>query len=364
MGTNQSVGLFEKLTDEQLEELIVKLNALPSGKEFKRRIETGLKTTIDAEDRTYEEISNEYGDLVGYVDADESRLPWWLRDFNWSVTSDSLSPLDIDSNSLDRFEQYPADSTRIEDVTVTGVDELIEGLDAFLRIEEQLSEARGFDVEEIAPRVDTEAANYEMPEIQFSIPEKGRLATSDAFKEWFERVLNLCPPASPEMTGLLRINTGLKYQHTVNVLQSEQIERLSELSVFDSTDKGARARNEAFLESIRSLLQIRGPFDIAIKLSPDKNNLTTLQYAYYREWAENTPRISNEQQWLRSAKNTDSATEEEEYRFAEFAFRMPLRLDKYQNVIFEDQSDSGGSRNTRRQIMTVLEEHGHSANYD
>ncbi|WP_254809722.1 hypothetical protein [Natronosalvus amylolyticus] len=360
--TSGSAELFDWLTDEQLTELVVKLNGLPSGREFERRVEEAMTTTVGVNNRTYEEVVDEHGDLIGYVDENESRLPWWLLDFEWTVTSELLDSLTIKAGSLKQFEQYPLDSTLIDDISLTGAQEVSEGLDAFLSLEEQLSSALDTDVAEASSTAESDSSEFELPDKLFVVPEAGRIATSEAFESWFERMLNLCPPAAPEITGLLRVNTNIKRQLTEEALDRNQVQRLTELSVFNSGDDDAHAYNDAYYDPLTALLQIEPPFDLEIEVSNDKDALTDLQYAFYRSWASSTSRMSGEQRWLRGAGNTKSLSEAEIYRFAEYAFRMPLRIDS-EAVVFEDQKKYGSSQE-RQQIAEVLDEHGHPANDD
>jgi hypothetical protein len=124
--SSESAELFDWLTDDQLKELVVKLNSLPSGKEFERRIEEEMQAVIGCKKRTYEEIVEDHGDLIGYVDENETLLPWWLRDFDWTVISDPIESLTIKEDTLDEFEQYPLDSTRIDKISGSG--ESLEGV--------------------------------------------------------------------------------------------------------------------------------------------------------------------------------------------------------------------------------------------
>jgi hypothetical protein len=357
---SESVELFDWLADDQLEELVVKLNRLPTGKEFERRAEEAMADAIDI-DRIYKEIVDDYGDLVGYVDDQEKNLPWWLLSFAWTVEADPVDPIEIDKNNLDEFENYPLDSTRIEKIELKETQSLRDGLDAFATLEEKLSSELDYDVTKIAPDVGFNPRDYDLPDRLFMIPESGRISTSDEFKEWFEKMLNLCPPASPELTALFRVNANIPRQHAVKVLSPEQIQRLVDLSVLESSSEGdEKTYSEEYDNSLSQLLKIEPPFDIDIEVSNDKNRLTDLQYAYYRAWADDTDRLSQEQKWLRAAKNKEPISDSEIYKYAEYAFRTPTKLDKYNNLVFESASSSLD----RDQIATLLEEHGHPVNDD
>lgn len=361
--TQESAELFDWLTDDRMEQLAIKLNALPSGAEFQRRAEEAMVKTLDADDRLYKDIIDEHGDLVGFVDEAESRLPWWLKEFEWTFTSESLDPLTIDATSIEEFEEYPRDSTTVDDISLSEGESFINALDAFVTIEEVLSTARNINVNEIQSSSEIDPSQYDLPDKIFVVQEKGRLATSDAFESWFKRVLNLCPPAAPEMTALLRVNANIEYRHATEALTPEQYQRLVDLNIFKSTDEEAQAFNQQLHSSLRSLLQLEPPFDLEMALDNDKDALTDLQYAYYKAWADGTSRLANEQRWLRIARNNESIEDAEKYRFAEFAFRMPLRIDR-SNVIFEDQDRFGGSKSIRRDIAATLSEYGHPTNDD
>lgn len=357
--TRGTSELFDWLTDEQLAPVTAKLRQLPTGSEFERRVEEAISRTVDIEDRTYDAIHDDHGDLVGYADQDTERLPWWLEEFEWTVTADPLSSLTIDKQSLDQFEDYPIDSTRIESISLSNADSVIDGLDAFSAIEETLSDS----VDESVARLDDEdLSEYALPEKLFVVPEGGRIATTDAFQTWFERLLNLCPPGSPELTALLRVNTNVQRQHAGQVLDEAALERLSALSVVQGDDASARSFNETLHEHLTNLLEIESPFDLVVDVGNDKRNLSDLQYAYYRGWAQDMERISNEQQWLRKAQNRDKIEEGKEYRLAEYAFRLPIRLSN-SKVTFVDQAGYGNSQQCE-DIGALLEEFGHPVNDD
>lgn len=360
--TSGSAELFDWLSDEKLSEFVVKLNRLPSGKEFERRVEEAMTATVGVDDRTYEEVVDEHGDLIGYVDEAESRLPWWLRDFEWTVTSEPLDSLTIDTRSLDQFEQYPLDSTTIDEISLTGAQQVSDGLDAFLSIEEELTSALDIDVTEVTSTAEDDPAEFELPDKLFVVPESGRIATSDAFESWFERTVNLCPPAAPQMTALMRVNTNIKRKLVAQVLNKNQIERLTKLSVFQSSDADVQAHNNTYYDSLTTLLQIESPFDLDIEVRNDKDALTDLQYAFYQSWASSTSRMSGEQQWLRIASHPEPVSEGDLYRFTEYAFRIPLRVES-DAVVFEDQDRYSSSRE-RQQIGEILDENGHPANDD
>ncbi|AWB28479.1 hypothetical protein [Halococcoides cellulosivorans] len=351
--------VFDWLDEERLANVAAKLRRLPTGSEFERRVEEALSSTVDIEGRTYEEILDDHGDLVGYADPDEERLPWWLDGFKWTVTAEPLDTLTIDDRSLDQFEEYPLDSTSVEDITLNSAASVVEGLEAFATLEETLTNAVSDPTEH-----DREAdlSEFELPQKLFVVPEEGRIATSESFETWFERMINLCPPGCPELTALFRVNANVERRHADRVLDGDELERLTELGVFDSSEPEARAFNEDYHESLSTLLQIRPPFDLEFDLEHDKGDLTKLQYAYYRAWARDTNRFSNEQKWLRKAQNRDDIGEGEEYRFTEYAFRLPTRISR-SNVVFEDQSNYGNSSESEA-IGELIEEFGHPVNDD
>lgn len=355
-GTSQ---LFEWLTEERLVTVAAKLRQLPTGSEFERCVESGIREIVGIEDRTYSAIVDEHGDLVGYADPDKEQLPWWLADFEWTITAEPLDSLTISGNSLEQFEDYPLDSTKVESISLSSADAVIEGLDAFAELEETLTNALE-DPNDYA--LDGNSQTYELPEKLFVVPDRGRIDTSESFKKWFEHLINLCPPGCPELTALLRVNTNVQRQHMEQVLGDEAIERLTSLSIIKTNDPTARSFNDAYHDSLTTLLQIEPPFDLEFEVDNNTRYLTDLRYAYYRGWAQDTERLSNEQKWLRKARNRDNIEESEEYRFAEYAFQLPIRISK-SNVVFEDQ-ETYGSSNKCEAIADILEEFGHPVNDD
>lgn len=353
-GTSQ---LFDWLTEERLMAVAAKLRQLPTGEQFRDRVEAAISRTVDIEERTYEEIVEDHGDVIGYTDQGQEQLPWWLEDFEWTVTADPLGPLEISENTLEQFEDYPLDSTRVDQISLTSGESIIEGLDAFSRLEEALTTA----VESPADSApDDKLSHYELPEKLFVVPDRGRIDTSDAFQTWLEHLVNLCPPGCPELTALLRVNTNVQRQHATQVLEQEEIDLLTELGLLKDNEATSRIFNENFYDPLTTLLKITLPFDLELEVGNDSNDLTDLQYAYYRGWSQDTDRLPNEQQWLRKAQNQENLSDSEEYRFAEFAFRLPIRLAS-STVTFEDQ---GRIASKSEPIGDILEKYGHPINDD
>lgn len=353
-----SKELFDWLTEERLESLVIKLNRLPTGSEFERKAVEGMKQAIGA-NRLYKGVKDEHGDLVGYVE--EERLPWWLDSFNWTVDSDPTKPLELGESNLDDFDLYP-DSTQIEEIELSGAESFIEGLESFAALSEEIASSLDGDITASSSDIDFDPGEYELPDKMFMIPEEGRISTSDEFEEWFERVINLCPPASPEMTALLRVNTNIPRRHAEEALSQNQIGELERLGILQSqpSDEEERVHKGEYSKPIAQLLEMEAPFDLDIEISNEKEDLTDLQYAYYRAWAKDANRVPGEQEWLNKAKNKDSTSEGEMYRFSEHAFRIPVKINsKYSNdLVFEDENSS------RRKIAEVLEEYGHPVKND
>ncbi len=360
--TTDSSQLFDCLTDERLKDLVAKLRRLPTGSEFERRVEEGIATTVEIEDRKYADIIEEHGDLIGYTDSETEDLPWWLKDFEWTVTAEPMDSITFNTaSSIGKMENYPNNTTRIENILLSNAESVIKGLDAFATLEEVLTEAMGLDSSELTPTGD-DVDKYGIPEKLFVVPERGRIDTSDSFKKWMGYIINLCPPASPELTACLRVNANIEWRHAKEILDEEELQRLTELKIFESTKPKARAYNEKFYNSLVTLLEITLPFDLEIEIGNDKSALTDLQYAYYRGWAQDTERVSNEQQWLRMARKSDNISDDEEYRFAEYAFQLPIKI-LNSHVVYEDQQETYANKESKA-IGRLLEEFGHPLNDD
>ncbi len=360
--TTDSSQLFDCLTDERLENIVAKLRRLPTGSQFERRVEEALATTIGIKNRTYDEIIDEHGDLIGYTDSDGEHLPWWLEDFEWTITAEPMASISINgSSSIEQFENYPLGRTHVENISLRDGVSVINALDAFAQLEEVLTTAIKLNSSELTPS-DDNIKKYELPENLFVVQDSGRIDTSDSFKNWFGLLVNLCPAASLELTACLRVNANIERRHAKEVLDDEEIGRLTELDIFKSTEPEARAYNKNYHDPLVTLFDLTLPFDLELEIDNDKSSLTDLEYAYYRGWAQGADRVSNEPQWLRMAQNQDSISSDEEYRFAELAFQLPIRISN-SNVVFEEEK---GYRNSNEceAIGDILEEFGHPINND
>lgn len=357
--------LFGWLDGECLERLVVKLNALPSGDEFRRQASEAIETTVGVTgaDRTYDEIQNAHGGLIGMVEGDGEQLPWWLREFKWTVASEQLDELELNESTLEEFEQYPRESTYIQSIELSGAESFSKALDAFVALEGALNTALQIDPAELGAKYDVKASQYEIPSQLFELPESG-IATTNSFENWFSRVLNLCPPAEPTMTALLRANVGVKRRYTLEALADEDLQRLENLEILQTTDDEPCVFNQTYYKNLTTLLETEAPFDLVIDIDHSRDELTDLQYLYYRSWAVDTERrLAEEQRWLQATKNRETLSEAESLRFAHYAFRMPLRLDS-DKVVFTHQSRSGNRSTVRGQILEILAEHGHPAEND
>ncbi|MCL9814978.1 hypothetical protein [Natranaeroarchaeum aerophilus] len=357
--------IFEWLDDGYLERLVVKLNALPSGDQFQREVVEDLeqKLGIAGTERTYEELQDAHGALVGSIEGDEDRLPWWLSEFEWTVNSEQLSRLTLESSTLGEFEEYPRESTYVESIELTGATTFRKTLDALVSLEGELNQVLEADPAALAKDYDIDPSDYNIPDQFFELPEAS-VATTSSAEEWVQQVISLCPPADPSLTALLRVNVGVKQRHAKKELDDEERQRLETLKLITSDEEDERIFNETYYENLIQLLETDAPFDLSIDISSDKDDLTALQYLFYRSWAENIERrLPEEQRWLQAVKNQSDLDEGEQFRFASYAFRMPIRLDKNQPV-FTHQSRYGSDRYVRSQILQLLSEHGHPADND
>lgn len=357
--------VFEWLDDEYLEQLVVKLNALPSGDQFQRKVVEDLEQKlgiVDAE-RTYADIQDAHGALVGSVEGDEDRLPWWLSEFEWTVNSDQLASLTLELSTLDEFEEYPRESTYVESIELTGATTFRKTLDALVSLEGKLNQLLEVDPVALAEDYDIDPSDYDTPEQFFELPEAS-VATTSSAEEWIQRVISLCPPAEPSLTALLRVNVGVEWRHAAETLDDAEQQRLETLELVTSDEEDERIFNEEYYENLIQLLKTDAPFDLSIDSSSDKDELTPLQYLFYRAWAEKVDRrLPEEQRWLQAVKNQGDLDEGEQFRFAPYAFRMTIRLDQGQ-LVFTHQSKYGSDRSVRSQILQLLSEHGHPTDND
>lgn len=363
MGSSENT-VFDHLTDEHLGKFAAKADALPTREEFEREVEEALAATLDPNGEglpvAYDELENEHGKLIGYGDSAESELPWWLSDFDWQVSSQSVDELTLSVNNLIQFDDFLASSTTVDNVSV---DSLTIGtaLEAFSRLVERIRNIDSVDATDHVADVDGD--EYTLPSKFFVVPENGRIETASEFETWFESLVDLCPPCDATATALLRVNTGVKRHQASRVLDAHDRDRLDKIGVFDSRDEEERATDEQIVDPLHTVLDLRAPFDLAFRSGHEE--LTPLRYHYHVAWAETVDRtLPDEPEFLRKAHSRDTLDEATEGRFAEIAFQTPLRIGTSRGRIEFETGTSRAYRTNRDAITQVLSEYGHSPNDD
>lgn len=363
----RGVELTTELSEDTLLEFLVQLRSVPTPDHFQETVERAIWNVVapnDAvattEELDYEAIRNAHGDLIGYVDESNRRLPWWLEDFKWTVSGGSfeLELTEQDDKSLADFEDLPQGETHVIDISLNPEIQLLETLEAFNTIQTELIEA-------LPPAIVTDLESGgnddspEFPEAPFVTPaEKDVIETSREFRAWMNHVIDCCPPVNGSLTALLMAQTGIRKEIVEDILERDVVEVLNRINLFTEVNGELRAYNENYHNSLMTLLATKPIFDINFR-GVEEGRLEHLERALYETWAANTDRIPNAGSWFaRAGKDQINENSGEYLEFARIAFRIPLWIDRNGSIKFVHGPHAPSSE--QEEILDILRRSDHT----
>lgn len=328
--------MTESLSEEKLEETGAQLKSLPTAERFKQKAETALWEVFSGqadsgEEIMYENLSERSKQLIGTISSDEDEedtgTPWWLNEFKWTATSVGEEDLVLNSKShLSRFEEFVPEKTVVQrpellHERLAASNDIYSALADFETIREELD--KHLDLGNPAEN------GLNLPETIFTIQDGG-IRTTAKFQEWFNALVNLCPPLNEQLTTLLLVNTKADEDISREMLPSKVIAPIEELGMFNG-----RVYNENYAEPLENLISYQWrAFDLRIPyVGESYDYLTPLEAALFENWANNNADfIRNNKQWFyidgaNTAKNIDSETQ-----YARVAFRSPLTRKRGRSV--------------------------------
>lgn len=363
----KGVELTTELSEDTLREFLVELRSVPTPDHFQETVERAMWNVVapnDAvattEELDYEAIRDTHGDLIGYVDESNRRLPWWLEDFKWTVSGGSfeLELTEQYDKSLADFEDLPQGETRVIDISLNSEIQLLETLEAFHTIQTELIEA-------LPPSIATDLESGgnddspEFPESPFVTPaEKDVIETSREFRTWMDHVIDCCPPVNGPLTALLMAQTGIRKEIVEDILERDVVEVLNRINLFTEVKGELQAYNQNYHDPLMTLLATRPVFDINFR-EIEEDGLEHLERAFYETWAANTDRIPNAGRWFARASQDKINEKSGEYlEFARIAFRIPLSLNKHRDIKFAH--DPNLLNTEREEILDILRKNDHT----
>ena len=368
MVTTKQISLIDVLDVDRFQKLGSKLASLPDPDTFKRRVEDDLwqtftgKQNSDLEKIAYEELPDKSKSIIGYADGEPNEIvPWWLQSFSWTAHSRSEQLTLEKKDDLSKFENFDPRTTTIQRPALKNEygeteKEIIDVLGALYELYEALDEQIG---------IENQSTELELPSQIFEIEEQ-TIRTTNEFENWFNELLQLCPPINDELTTLLMVNTGVGREALDGVISDDVLVQLYELGFSDD-----RLHESSYYRPLRDLLTLDSVFDLVIPQAEEFEELGGLEAQLYLTWAENYQRDSEEVvDWIDRANSWDPDRLEEgdEPAFGSIAFQAPLRL-KYNKPCFVSLSVNSPSsknqgysqtsdRDKRREVNRIMKENG------
>lgn len=364
----KTIQMKESLSEKKLETLGSQLKSLPTAEEFKQKAETDFwkmfagQSHSDEEEVDYENLSDSSKKLIGTIssDSEEVKIPWWFEEFKWAATSIGEKEIALNAEDrLARFQEFVPRETIIKRPELLhermGTSNDIYGaLENSKAIHEELAESLDFDFEE---REDT---SLSLPDNMFTTQNGGIRTTSD-FREWFDSLVNLCPPFNEQLTVLLMLNTKVEEDISEEILPPDLIALIRAVGMTNNS----RIYNENYFKPLESLITYQWQvFDLHIPyINETYDYLSPLEAALFESWAENNPQFVNENKSIFYIDEANRPSPiDNEARYAQIAFRSPLTRKKGRSVFITlslrsngRYSTSSGEQGKRREIDKILE---------
>lgn len=361
----QQASLIQTLDKEQFSKVGTKIAGLPSSDDFREQVEDDLWQTligsVISDDGTidYQKLSQESRSVIGYVADDGNQsVPWWLNSFKW-VASSRGEDLALERESeyndeLSKFENFDPEATTIHKPKFQeqGISNI---LNAFEKLSETLDDKIG---------IESRSTTLAVPSNIFEITENS-ITTSEAFKNWFNSLLEYCPPVNDELTALLIVNTGVRKDALDGVVTEELLDRIEQLGFNDD-----KIFERDYYQPLVNILELSNVFDLFVPGADRFDALGGLEGILYETWAQH---YSGDQEavsrWITQASdwNPDLLEEGEEPKFGGLAFSVPLYLtyDKpcYTSLHINTSGNraypNGPTRDKLRDIREIMETNGY-----
>lgn len=274
-----SIAYEKALSPSRINSVAASLQELPKADRYNSHVTNALQSTLFTteqveDDRTwihYEDIPERTQELLGYADR-EGNLPWWLQEFDWGfalsnaeqVTADNLTTLE-ESDPTDTQVKLPQAGNTDLSTTLAALNTIADGFDEAL------------DLERVSPLEDTQ--DFELPEQVFDL--NTTLVATEEFEDYFESVIELCPPLEPMLQALNTTLAGLDREYWE--LLPEQARQGLEMLEYRRSNR--RSRND-FFSPLRTIYQTSSEFGIEIDIANPREPLGGLEQIRYESWRD------------------------------------------------------------------------------
>jgi len=320
---SKTIQIRESLSEEKLKTLGSQLKSLPTSEEFKQRAENNLWDVFTGQPNAgdeinYEELSESSKGLIGTVSSgdDKEEVPWWLKGFGWTATS--IGEEEISLTNLSKFQNFVPEQTIIRKPELLhqpfGIsNDLYGALEDFKSI-----------LKELEKHLDLDHSGNDLspPENTFTTQDGG-VQTTNEFREWFNSLVNLCPPFDERLTALLMLNSKVKEDLAEEILPEEVMASIENIGLINSEE----IYNEKYFKTLKNLLACDwSVFDLqAPYVNKEYDSLTSLESALFESWAENNSQfIRQNKSWFYINGSREPNTIDNETKYAQMAVRSPL----------------------------------------
>lgn len=272
-----SIAYETALSPNRIASVAASLQRLPEADAYKSHVTNALQSTLFTaeqveDDRTwvhYEEIPDRTQKLIGYAN-NEGTLPWWLQDFDWGfalsnaeqVTADNLTALE-ESDPTDTQVKLPQAGNTDLSTTLAALNTIADGFNEVV------------DLEDESPLDDTQS--FKLPEKVFDL---NTTLEAERFENYFEAVIELCPPFEPTLQALNTTLAGLDRDYWE--LLPEQARQGLEMLGYQRSDS-----EYEFFKPLRTTYQTSSEFGIEIYIANPREPLGRLEQIRYESWRDN-----------------------------------------------------------------------------
>lgn len=295
-----TVDFEDALTEHKLVAILTRLQAIPEPEEFKRRVEDELWAAFvpqehrDSDSVSLDALPAHKQALLGYLDEEETELPWWLEQFTWEFVYQDRVVLTVPEESLSgirhlhrgspsvrkpSFDKGCSIYTALESFnnirdflssnldTSTDIDQNTE-LDSHLNWWEQHVNESG-ESESLQERLIINDNHSNKEEIDW-------LQTSDEFRSWVNSVVELAPSIDETMTALMLANCGIEKRYIARVVPvAETLDRILSSASWNKDRK--------LMNAFAGVLLWEQALDLSIGDS-SYEELTALEKSLYDGW--------------------------------------------------------------------------------
>lgn len=330
---------------QAVNEYLGRLETLPTTEQFCARLTGDLWQVVTGQDSPpdrieYQDLTDAGQSIFGIIDASpESRLPWWLHEFEWRAT---YADDTVELNSVDNLRRFGEfDPARTEMHRPGPLEGGLGDYAGIMAVQESLCNLRNALGERLSASDST--TSFELPERLFEI-ETNQIKLTREFDEWLKQYFELLPGVDATATALLFAQTNTDAETAKGVLSEE---------LYDAADRAGLVTdeilyNEDIETALTDILEHSHLLNKNLSVPSDYMTLPAVKYNFYAAFAETAVLTDLQRQFFSTAvkSNPDILQDGEVALFTRAAFGTPLiRRRNRPSLITEGMYASSTSNN-------------------